>query len=230
MLKTVLVAALAGVGGTLLGGILATVTPRRAVPYLSAASGGIMLAVVALDLLPEATALTDFRVVALAFAAGVLLLIALRSALDKDGKDDTIITKGKLLLLAIALHNLPEGLAIGAGASLESGATVALLIALHNVPEGVAVAAPLIEGGTTRFKAALAAGASGLPTLVGGVLGVTLASVFSGWIAVSLALAAGAMTSVAFCELHTFPTLNDRQCGFAQTVGFLLAFVLINLL
>ena len=84
---------------------------------------------------------------------------------------------GVVMACAIALHNVPEGMTIGASYASNNGVmgraalTLAILIGLHNIPEGMAVSVPLISGGMTKWKAVCITAASGIPTVVGAVLG-----------------------------------------------------------
>lgn len=224
-----MIASLAGVAGTFLGGTLASVVPKKLSPFLSAAAGGVMLAVVTLELLPEATSRASVISAVVSVTAGLLLVEGLRLLLDNGEKTARMKMRSRLLFFAVALHNLPEGLAIGATA-VDGSFAVALLIALHNVPEGLAVAAPMIEDGVTRPKAALLAGLSGVPTVVGAVAGALLAEASGFFVAPSLALAAGAMLYVVFCEMNNSSELGAKKYGIAQTAGFMAAFVLINII
>ena len=108
---------------------------------------------------------------------------------------------------AVALHNVPEGMVIGAafasGTTGEgaSGVTLAAVIALHNIPEGMAVAGPLRSGNLTRRLAVAAAAVTGAPTVAGAALGYRLGSLGPIGLAVTLGFASGAMLYVVFGEL-----------------------------
>ena len=92
----------------------------------------------------------------------------------------SLFVAGVVMACAIALHNIPEGMTIGASFAVSSdlmwgtGMIMAVLIGLHNIPEGMAVAVPLISGGTSRVKATLLTAACGLPTVLGAWLGFWL--------------------------------------------------------
>ena len=87
---------------------------------------------------------------------------------------------GLVMMIAIALHNLPEGMVIGASYAMEddlmsnifsgSGFIMAIVIGLHNIPEGMAVSVPLISGGMGKWKAVGLTALSGLPTVIGALL------------------------------------------------------------
>lgn len=84
----------------------------------------------------------------------------------------SLFVAGVVMACAIALHNIPEGMTIGASFAVSSdlmwgtGMIMAVLIGLHNIPEGMAVAVPLISGGTGRVRATLLTAACGLPTVL----------------------------------------------------------------
>ena len=92
----------------------------------------------------------------------------------------SLFVAGVVMACAIALHNIPEGMTIGASFAVSdnlmwgTGMIMAVLIGLHNIPEGMAVAVPLISGGTGRARATLITAACGLPTLLGAWLGFWL--------------------------------------------------------
>ncbi|HRR90325.1 MAG TPA: ZIP family metal transporter, partial [Eubacteriales bacterium] len=152
---------IAGVGGTFLGGVLGALVPKKHLGVFNSVASGIMLALVCLELIPDTFKVSGLLLLVLGVAAGVLAMEVLRLALDKGRKGVRIKTGGILMFFAIALHNFPEGLAIGGSEALASGIPIAILIALHDIPEGLVVAAPLIESGVKRWKAALYAAVSG---------------------------------------------------------------------
>jgi len=118
-----------------------------------------------------------------------------------------------LILTVISLHNIPEGIAIGAGGShnFNLGALLALMIALHNIPEGMAIAAPLLAGGVKRWKVVLLTAVSGATTLIGGVTGILIGGISEFAVALSLSAAGGAMLYVVFCEIIPQSIIMTRK-------------------
>lgn len=118
-----------------------------------------------------------------------------------------LFAAGIVMGLAIALHNLPEGMVIGAAianggiATGGTAITLAIIIGLHNIPEGMAVAVPLITGGSSRLKAIIITFLSGLPTVIGALLGYWLGTLGDIWLTIALSFASGAMLYVVFGEL-----------------------------
>lgn len=116
---------------------------------------------------------------------------------------------GIIMASAIALHNLPEGIVIGAsfagdlseGITSKSGIVMATVIGLHNIPEGMAVSVPLISGNMNRFKAILITALTGAPTIIGAVIGYAIGAIGPLALCISLSFASGAMLYVVFGEL-----------------------------
>lgn len=146
---------------------------------------------------------------------------------------------GLVMAAAIALHNLPEGMVIGATyaadavelspSSLGSGLVMAVIIGLHNIPEGMAVAVPLIAGGMGRVRAVCVTALSGLPTVIGALLGYWLGSMGPLWHTLSLAFASGAMLYVVFGELLPESILmwRSKMPSFAAIIGILAGIFII---
>ena len=122
---------------------------------------------------------------------------------NKDNKF-ALFVAGVVMACAIALHNLPEGMTIGASYASNNGVmgssalVLAILIGLHNIPEGLAVSVPLISGGMGKSKAVLLTALSGAPTIIGAVLGFWLGDIGMLGLALSLGFASGAMLYVVF--------------------------------
>ncbi len=116
---------------------------------------------------------------------------------------------GLVMAAAIALHNVPEGMVIGASFartaenvfSNRGGLVMALVIGLHNIPEGMAVSVPLISGGMKKISAVGVTALSGAPTILGAVLGFLIGTISPTALVLSLSFASGAMLYVVFGEL-----------------------------
>ena len=152
----------------------------------------------------------------------------------KDGKLSLFIA-GLVMASAIALHNVPEGMTIGASYASNDGVmgraalTLAILIGLHNIPEGMAVSVPLISGGMKKPKAVLVTALSGLPTVIGALLGYLLGDIGAMGLALSLGFASGAMLYVVFGEILPQAILMYRSKlpAFSAIVGMLVGLLII---
>lgn len=138
-----------------------------------------------------------------------------------------------LFILAITIHNFPEGMAVGVGfggGDISAGTTLAIGIGLQNIPEGLAVALPLLREKSTRQKAFLIALLTGLVEPVGGILGVSIVSIGEFLLPYGLAFAAGAMLFVISEEIipETHSQGNDREATIGVIVGFVVMMVLDN--
>jgi zinc transporter, ZIP family len=216
--------ALAG-AATTLGGVLAAHRSLRtdgglAVALAFAAGAMVLVSVVevvptgAADLTPGLGAEGAWAAMLLLVVVGAGLVVLLGRAVGHgaehgDGVRRRVRRSAVVVAVAVAAHNLPEGLATFV-ATLEdpaAGATLAVAIALHNVPEGVAVAAPLIASGATRRRAVGAATLSGLAEPLGALLGFLVlvallpAAAYGAAFGVLFGLVAGVMLHLGLTEL-----------------------------
>lgn len=140
-----------------------------------------------------------------------------------------------LFVVAITLHNFPEGMSVGVSfgsGDYKNGTILAIAIALQNIPEGLAVALPLLGLGYSKWKAVGIATVTGLVEPVGGLLGVTAVTVFSPLLPVAMGFAAGAMLFVISEEIipETHANGRSRLATFSLMIGFIIMMTLDNLL
>jgi len=153
---------------------------------------------------------------------------------DKDNKLGLFVA-GLVMASAIALHNVPEGMTIGASYASNNGVMgsaaliLAVLIGLHNIPEGMAVSVPLISGGMSKPKAVLLTALSGVPTMVGALLGYLIGEIGAVGLAVSLGFASGAMLYVVFGEIlpQAYLMYHSKLPAFTAIGGMLLGLFII---
>ena len=271
----ILTTAIAGVGGTGLGGLIGAMLQKdsnRVVSLLLSFAGGVMLSVVCFDLAVEAveTGVGIFTVIA-SIALGVAVIFLLNHIIDMktnhevphidenhpktaDDLDELIHSdhyeqhyarrhEGKFSLFiagivmasAIALHNVPEGMTIGASYASNDGVmgsaalVLAILIGLHNIPEGMAVSVPLISGGMPKLKAVLITASSGIPTILGALLGYVIGEISAFGLALSLGFASGAMLYVVFGEILPQAILmySSKLPAFSAIFGMLVGMLII---
>lgn len=212
-------------------------------PFLLGIAGGMMLAaslfsllVPAVESINEVAKNNDFfdsvliaipTAVALIFGAvsmQILDKITPHEHVEHPQEDKNLM----LVVAAIALHNVPEGLAVGMSVSsgFDKGMTVG--IAIQNIPEGWIVASALLAMGVGVWKSAFLALLSGLVEPIGGILGVILGGMAGTALPVVLSAAAGAMLWVVSHEL--IPTSHKQGFETIGTVGFMLGISLMTLL
>lgn len=244
------ITAIAGVGGTGLGGVTACLFRKdssKTVSLLLSFAAGVMTAIVCFDLLTEALhaeeAVNIWPVVG-GVIIGFAVIAGLNALIDKTTNHEVahidenhprtadsleelthanhlrehkegrqprsgLFLAGLVMAAAIALHNVPEGMVIGASfattvdslMSNRGGLMMAVVIGLHNIPEGMAVAVPLISGGMSRFRSVAVTALSGAPTILGAVLGFLVGAISPIALVISLSFASGAMLYVVFGEL-----------------------------
>ena len=152
----------------------------------------------------------------------------------KDNKL-ALMVAGMVMACAIALHNIPEGMTIGAsyahndGVMGSSALVLAVLIGLHNIPEGMAVSVPLIGGGMHKAKAVIMTALSGAPTIIGALLGYMIGDMSVLGLAMSLGFASGAMLYVVFGEILPQAILMYRSKlpAFATIIGMFVGLFII---
>lgn len=245
------ITAIAGIGGTGLGGVLSCMFRKdsdKTVSLLLSFAAGIMTAVVCFDLLTEALSANgsaaNVWLVVFGVVVGFAVIALLNAWIDKETNHEVahidenhpqtsdsleelthanhlrehregrqprsgLFLAGLVMAAAIALHNVPEGMVIGASFARSAeemltnrgGLTMAFVIGLHNIPEGMAVAVPLISGGMSKWRSVGITALSGAPTVLGAVLGFLIGTISPTAMVISLSFASGAMLYVVFGEL-----------------------------
>lgn len=242
--NVILLAALATLGtgvATGLGALPTLLTVRIGDKLLDGMLGfaaGVMLAATSFSLLLPSIEVGGVWVT----VAGVLIGAAFVALMDKvvphvhfisgaEGPPSPTLKRITLLILAITIHNFPEGMAVGVGfgsENLDVAIALAIAIALQNMPEGLAVALPLVREGYARGKAILYALLSGLVEPIGGILGAALVSVAHPLLPWGLSFAAGAMLYVVSEEM--IPETHRKGFAKVGTTGLLVGFVVMMVL
>lgn len=267
--------ALAGVGGTGLGGIIGALFKKdsdKTASLLLSFAAGVMVAIVCFDLIVSALdTKTGVYTVCGGIILGVGLVYLLNLFIDRitnhevahidkshpetaDDLDEIIHSNhlsvhikkhdnklslfiaGVIMACAIALHNLPEGMTIGAsfantnGQMQGSALVLAILIGLHNIPEGMAIAVPLINGGVKRRLAILVTALAGAPTILGAVIGYWIGDIGPLGLALSLSFASGAMLYVVFGEIlpQSILMYRSKLPAFFVIIGILIGLLVIH--
>lgn len=249
-LRMALFGGLAGFAATALGAILAVVlreVSSRTQDVMLGFAAGMMLAASSfslilpgLDAAREITGNGPFAAltVVVGMGLGVLLMLGLdrftpheHESTGPCGPQAERINRVWLFVLAITLHNLPEGMAIGVSFStgdLQVGLPLTSAIAIQDIPEGLAVALALRATGLSSLKAALVAIGSGLMEPLGAVIGVGISSGFALAYPISMGLAAGAMIFVVSHEVIPETHRNGHQTS--ATLGLMGGFAVMMFL
>lgn len=273
------ITALAGMGGTGLGGLVSCLFRKdssKTVSLLLSFAAGVMTSVVCFDLLTEALHMnqesTNVWLVVLGVLLGYVVIALLNSWIDdntnhevahidenhprtadsleelthanhlqehREGRQPRsgLFLAGLVMAAAIALHNVPEGMVIGASFARSAGQaqmnrgglTMAIIIGVHNIPEGMAVAVPLISGGMPKPRSVVTTALTGFPTVLGALLGYSLGTMGSFALALSLSFASGAMLYVVFGELLPESILmwRSKLPATAAIIGMLTGLIII---
>ena len=144
--------------------------------------------------------------------------------------DQKLINTGLLLAVGITLHNLPEGIAVGAGFlyNPQFGVFIAMAILLHNIPEGIATALPLCKGGVCRSDALRVAFLSGMAEPVGALIASIFLVRFQGLVPAALAFAGGVMVFITLDEL--IPTAREYGHEHYTALGIILGSMFVFVL
>ena len=200
--------------------------------FLGFGAGVMLAASVWSLLLPALEQSGNVLCPALGFAAGggFILLAEYWCSYSEIFAEESSMRRSFLLILAVTLHNIPEGMAIGVAFGASSGLgpwLLALGIGLQNIPEGAAVSLPLMREGISRGKSFFFGQLSGAVEPVAALVGVLLALRLSIVLPFLLAFSAGAMVAVVGGELLPEAASANKN---RTIIGFLLGFLLMMVL
>lgn len=218
---------------------------------LAGFASGVMMAAAVWSLLIPAMEMSEgmgklsFVPAAVGFALGIVFLLCMDKVVPhihiESGQQEGVKAKLKkttMLVFAVTLHNLPEGMAVGivfAGLGTEmSGITIAgamalaFGIALQNIPEGAIISLPLKGEGMSKTKAFLYATLSGIVEPIGALITILLTAYITPLIPYTLAFAAGAMVYVIIEEL--VPESATSGHSDKGTIGFMIGFIIMMIM
>ena len=253
IIKTTLMGLFFGTFGTTLGGIIGVKLKRTSNKFLSfilSFASGLMTAIICFELIPEALAISDLSIVVLGILIGIIMMIIcdifvdnkfnksnkiankydssakLKGSSLENNSKNSLLKTGIIVSIGLAIHNFPEGLAIGSGfeASLKLGLSLAIAICFHDIPEGISMAVPMKNGGMKVSKVIYYVVLSGLTTGLGAFIGAIVGGISEKVIAICLAFAAGAMIYIVSGELT--PESNKLYHGRMTAIGNLLGFII----
>ncbi len=203
-------------------------------------SAGMMGMVVLVDLIPSSIQYGSLLHTLIGLFIGIFMMVVFDFLLkwiakpNQERKRHRYVNEkriyrdmGYFMTFAIALHNIPEGLAIGAGFESQEalGIRVALIIALHNIPEGLGVASTLYLGQLSRRVVFLLPFATGLFIPLGTIFSAMVSHMVSDWISIGLSMAGGAMGYLVIKEVGPESIKNNPLIGkLGMTVGILILY------
>lgn len=234
-----LIAGLAtGIGGIPV--LFVRTVSQRVLDTMLGFAAGIMLAASFFSLILPAINTGGIWIAVAGICFGVIFIMAIDRlvphlhALTKVNKPTPGLRRVWLLILAITIHNFPEGLSVGVGfggGDISAGVVLAIAIGLQNMPEGLAVALPLLRENFSKWKAGGYATLTGLVEPVGGVIGILVVSISHQFLPFAMAFAAGAMIWVVSDEMIPESRTKgyEREATIGVIIGFLVMMILDNL-
>ncbi|WP_309118351.1 ZIP family metal transporter [Paenibacillus sp.] len=219
--------------------LLMKVVTHRWRDILLAFTAGIMVAATVFNLIPVALDHSNLLTVTIGILLGTCVLSVMERYMPhidlEHSKSSTVQfdQKSMLIITAITLHNLPEGLSVGVSYASENaglGPIIALAIGLQNAPEGFLVALFLVTQKVKKWQAFAIATLTGTVEIVTGLLGFFLTSYVSNLVPYGLAFAAGAMLFVVYKELipESHGDGNESSSTFSFIFGLITMIALIE--
>lgn len=204
IIKTTLLGLFFGTFGTTIGGIIGCTFNQISNKFLSCIlsfASGLMMSIICFELIPESLKFSGILSVILGIVMGIIcmiycdLLVQRKYAITTKYGGNNLLKTGIIVSIGLAIHNLPEGLAIGSGfgGSFKLGISLAIAICFHDIPEGISMAVPMKSGGMSKPRVLYYVILSGITTGIGAFLGAIIGNISETIIAISLSFAAGAM-------------------------------------
>ena len=235
LFKTTLIGLFFGTFGTTLGGIIGiclNTTSNKFLSVILSFASGLMLSIVCFDLIPGSMELTSILNTIVGVILGVIcmmicdILVNKKLSINNSNTKNNLLKTGIIVSIGLALHNFPEGLAIGSGfeASITLGYSLAVAICLHDIPEGIAMGVPMKKGGMKVSKIIFYVIMSGITTGIGAFFGALVGTIGEEVIAMCLAFAGGAMLYIVSGEL--IPESNNLYKGKLPVIGNVIGFII----
>lgn len=206
-------------------GVVVKKPSRRFIGTVVGFAAGLMLSVVVFDLIPEAIDRWSFTNTVMGAVIGSLIVAVIDGKVVKHDMNKHMKV-AFMAAVGLMIHNFPEGIIMGCGfrAGGSLGIKMCLIIAIHDIPEGLAVAAPLMSSNVGKLKILLYALVTASPTAVGTFLGAFIAGISQNVLGICLSFAAGIMLYVVCGEM--MPESSRTWEGTSSTIGVLSGIIL----
>lgn len=189
-----------------------------------------MLSIICFDLIPESLEISNIIICLLGIIIGLFIMFVCDNTIKQKyslkNNKNSILKMGIIIGIGLAIHNFPEGLAIGSGfeVSPSLGIALALAIAIHDIPEGISMALPMKTGGISTYKVIFYTFLSGVTTGIGAGIGKLIGEISSNLIGISLGFAAGAMLYIVSIELipESKKLYNGRFASLGNIAGIII--------
>lgn len=242
LIKTTLIGLFFGTFGTTIGGIIGVTfknTSSKFLSFILEFAAGLMISIVCFDLIPEALELSNLTYTLFGILIGVVCMIFCDNIIKdrynkkRSNQGNSLLKTGIVVGIGLALHNFPEGLAIGSGfgASIKLGYSLAIAILLHDIPEGISMSVPMKYGGMSKIKVVVYTLLSGVTTGFGAFFGALIGTISTGVISICLSFAAGAMLYIVSGELipESKNLYKGRFASLGNILGFIIGILAMNL-
>jgi len=239
ILNVFLISLLAGLA-TGIGGLIVLIKKpgRRIFGFLMGFTAGVMITLSFVELVNESWKANGYLTTTIFFALGALFMFLIDFFIphihfketESNITDPKLFKSGVLTSLGIGIHNIPEGIAVGASYMFAPifGIFVAIAIALHNIPEGMATALPLCKSGLCRWKSFKIALFSGLVEPIGALIAAFFLSSYTSLIPGALAFAGGVMVFITLDEI--IPCAREHGHHHFVAMGIILGAIAVFLL
>ncbi len=236
-LNAFIISGIAGIS-TVLGTIIIFVKTKKSIITRALAfAAGVMFTVSITDLLPSAfnifalhyITIFNLSLIFLFIMIGFLLSTYFGHELTKKVGDNKLLRIGLLSLIAIVLHNIPEGIAtfLTSNSNLNLGITLAMAIGMHNIPEGISIALPIFYATKSRGKAIAYSTITGISEIFGSIIAfIFLKYINDIMMGMLYAIIAGIMINISLCELIPTSLIDNKK----QTIIFLMMGIIIMLI
>ncbi|WP_026882094.1 ZIP family metal transporter [Clostridium akagii] len=212
-------------------GLLIKNPSKRLLGAMIGFAAGLMLSVVVFDLIPECLKKWSFNNTIMSIIAGIIIIYFGDNLLNKKNIcANKHLQVAILTAVGLMLHNFPEGIIMGCsflvGGSL--GVKMCILIAIHDVPEGLAVTAPMVASKINPVKIFIYTAITALPTAFGAAIGLFIGGISKAILGSSLGLASGIMIYVVFFGMipEAMKLWGGRMSKMGILLGVLLGFTM----